>query len=206
MKGKESEDSQNSMARLKDRKQPARERKCAICESRQPGKVEIYQFRDELDTYIFRNDTAKELVSAGRNAIPITAESLLHLLGMNYFDEGHLGHVDPAKPGICTRRFGGLILLDGIHRAVRCLAEKRPFLAHELSYEESLDCLVQQQVCARDAEAIARKLRQALEYFPRNVALDTPIECSAEMLEQAAGLLTAQELEKFNLRAVPSPA
>jgi hypothetical protein len=195
------------MARPKDRVRvkSAKARKCAICGSRQPGTVEIYQFRDELDVYLFRNDTAKQLAADGRNPAPIAAESLLHLLGMNYFDEAHLGHVDTAQPGICTRRFGGLILLDGIHRAVRCLAEKRPFLVYELSYEESLVCLVQQQVSAQDAETIARKLRQSLEYFPRSSSLDTPIECSPEMLEQAARLFSAQELKKFNLRAVPVP-
>ena len=99
----------------------------------------------------------------------------------------------------------GINLLDGVHRAVRCLAEKQLFLIYELSYEESLACLVQQRVSAMDAETIARKLRQALEYFPRSISSDTPIECSAEILEQAARLLSAQELEKLNLRAVPDP-
>jgi hypothetical protein len=167
--------------------------------------VEVYQFWDELDVYLFRNDTAKQMAADGGSAAPIAAESLLHLLGMNYFDEAHLGHVDPAQPGIFTTRLGGLILLDGIHRAVRCLAEKRPFLAYELSYEASLDCLVQQQVSAKDAEVIVRKLRQNLEYFPRNSLMDTPIECSPEMLKEVAKLLNAQELKKFNLRAVPGP-
>src|SRR5713101_813318 len=103
------------MARPKQRKHPGQELKCAICESRrQPGQVEIYQLRDEADAYIFRLDKAKEITGDGRPATPITAESLLCLLGMNDFDEGHLGHVDVAKPGICVRRFGGLILLDGI--------------------------------------------------------------------------------------------
>ena len=192
-------------ARPKHGVESARARKCAICESRQPGKVEIYQFRDELDVYLFRNDMAKQLAADGRSAAPIAAGALLHLVGMNCFDEAHLGHVDPAQPGICTRRFGGLILLDGVHRAVRCLAEKQPLLIYELSYEESLACLVQQRVSAKDAETIARKLRQALEYFPRSISSDTPIECSAEILEQAARLLSAQELEKLNLRAVPDP-
>jgi len=193
------------MVRPENRSQSAKKRKCAICQSRLPGKVEVYQFWDELDVYLFRNDMAKQMAAGGRSTAPIAAESLLHLLGMNYFDEAHLGHVDPAQPGIFTRRFGGLILLDGIHRAVRCLAEKRPFFAYELSYEESLACLVQQEVSAKDAETIARKLRQALEYFPRSISLDTPIECSAGTLEQAARLLNAQELERFSLRAVPEP-
>src|SRR5690348_5436686 len=121
-------ESQNRTARPHKRKWPAMESQCAICLSRRPGTVEIYQYRDEMDVYIFRNDTAKQLVAGGRSAIPISAEPLMHLVGMNYFDEVHVGHVDPAGPGICARRFGGLILLDGIHRAVRCVAEGRAFL------------------------------------------------------------------------------
>ncbi|HXB22979.1 MAG TPA: hypothetical protein VNV88_16440 [Candidatus Solibacter sp.] len=194
------------MAGPKERKQPGPEQKCAICESRrQPGQVEIYQFRDEVDTYIFQLDAARAIADAGRRAVPLAPKSLLRLLGMNAFDEGHLGHVDPEKPGTATRRFGGLVLLDGIHRAVRCFAEGRRFFVRELSYEESLACLVQQQVSVRDAAAITRKLRQALEYFPAEAPLDAPIECSAEILEEVARLLTQQEAAKFNLRAVPVP-
>ncbi len=193
------------MARSHKKKWPAMEPQCAICLSRRPGTVEIYQYRDEMDVYIFRNDTAKQLATGSRTVTSISAEPLMHLVGMNYFDEVHLGHVDPASPGICTRRFGGLVLLDGIHRAVRCVAEERAFFACELSYEESLKCLVQQQVAARDAEAIVRKLRQSLEYFPRETAMDTPIECSPGMLEQVAALLTAHERKLFDLRAVPRP-
>lgn len=193
------------MARPHKKKWPAMEPQCAICLSRRPGTVEIYQYRDEMDVYIFRNDTAKQLATGGRTVMRIATEPLMHLVGMNYFDEAHLGHVDPALPGICTRRFGGVILLDGIHRAVRCVAEGRGFPAYELSYEDSLKCLVQQQVAVRDAEAIVRKLRRALEYFPRETLVDTPIECSPEVLERVARLLTAPELKLFDLRAVPKP-
>ncbi len=198
-------ESQKRMARSHKKKWPAMGPQCAICLSRRPGTVEIYQYRDEMDVYIFRNDTAKHLATRATTVTSISAEPLMHLVGMNYFDEVHLGHVDPASPGICTRRFGGLVLLDGIHRAVRCVAEERVFFAWELSYEESLRCLVQQQVAARDAEAIVRKLRQSLEYFPRETPVDTPIECSPGMLEQVAALLTARERKLFDVRAVPRP-
>ena len=38
------------------------DRGCAICEfRRRPDTVEIFQFRDELDTYVFRIDQVKEI-------------------------------------------------------------------------------------------------------------------------------------------------
>jgi hypothetical protein len=191
------------MARSKARNCRGREPKCAICGSRQPGTTEIYQYQDEVDTYIFSIDKAKEIAGDGRPAFAVNLESLRHLLGMNDFNEVHLGHVDPAKPGICTRRFGGLILLDGIHRAVRCFAEQRQFFVRELTYEESLACLVQQETAVKDTAAIVRRLRKALEYFPANAPVDAAIECTPEMLHRVAELLTPRERTQINLRAVP---
>jgi hypothetical protein len=186
--------------------QSQKEHTCAVCESRQrAGTVEIFQFLDELDTYVFRIDKAKEIAADGREAVPIAAELLRRLVGMSEFDLDHLGHVDPAQPGIFTRRFGGLILLDGIHRAIRCFAEKQEFSAFELSYEESLECLVQQRVSVKDAAAIVRKLRRAQEFFPGSASMDVPLECSPEVLRDVQKLLTAAERYRFVLRAVPQP-
>lgn len=194
------------MARSKAGNRPGKEHKCAICESRrQPGTTEIYQYRDEVDTYIFWIHKAKEIAGDGRSVFPLNPESLRNLVGMSDFNEAHLGHVDPAKPGICTRRFGGLILLDGIHRAVRCFAEEREFFVWELSYEESLACLVHQKTAGKDASAIARRLRKAVKYFPADGPVDTAIECSPETLRKAAALLNSRELKQLNLRAVPNP-
>jgi hypothetical protein len=185
------------------RQQSRKERKCAICESRQPGTVEIFQFLDELDTYIFNTGMAKEIVADGRSALPIAAETVRRFVGMNEFNLDHLGHVNPAQPGIFTRRLGGLILLDGTHRAIRCFAEKQQFFAFELTYEESLECLVQQRVSAKDAAAIVRKLRRAWEFFPGSGPVDTPIECSSEVLREVEKQLTAAERQRFTLRCVP---
>jgi hypothetical protein len=186
-------------------RQSRKEPRCAVCEARQPGTVELFQFRDELDTYLFRVDKAKEIAADGRETALIDAETLRRLVGMSEFDLDHLAHVDPARPGIFTRRFGGLILLDGIHRAIRCFAEKQPFLAFELAYEESLECLVQQRVSPKDATAIVRKLRRTQEFFPGKDSMDMPLECSPEVLRDVQKLLTAAERYRFVLRAVPEP-
>ena len=186
--------------------QQSREERCAICESRhEEAMVEIFQFSDEVDTYIFRLDMAKKIVADGRAALPVSPETLRAFAGMNEFDFDHLFHVDPSRPGIFTRRFGAPILLDGTHRAVRCFAKHQQFRAFELSYEESVECLVQQRTSAKDAAAIVRKLRQVLGVFPSSGPVDTPIECAPEVLREVEKMLTAEERRHFILRAVPEP-
>jgi hypothetical protein len=186
--------------------QQSREERCAICESRhEEATAEIFQFADEVDTYIFRIDTAKKIVADGRAALPVSSETLRAFAGMNEFNLDHMMHVDLSRPGIFTRRFGAPILLDGTHRAVRCFARHQQFRAFELSYEESVECLVQQRIAAKDAAAIVRKLRQVLEVFPSSGPVDTPIECSPEVLREVEETLTAEECRHFILRAVPEP-
>ena len=186
--------------------QQSRGERCAICESRrQEATVEIFQFSDEVDTYIFRIDTAKEIVADGRAALPVSPEMLRAFAGMNEFDFDHLGHVDPSRPGIFTRRFGAPLLLDGTHRAIRCFARHQQFRAFELSYEESVECLVQQRISAKDAAAIVRKLRLVLEVFPSSGPVDTPLECTPEVLREVEKMLTAEERRHFILCTVPEP-
>lgn len=186
--------------------QQSSEERCAICKSRrEEATVEIFQFSDEVDTYIFTIDSAKKIVADGRAALPVSPETLRAFVGMNEFDFDHLGHVDPSQPGIFTRRFGAPMLLDGTHRAVRCFARHQQFHAFELSYEESVECLVQQRISAKDAAAIVRKLRQVLEVFPSSGPVDTPLECPPEMLREVEKMLTAEERQRFILRAVPVP-
>jgi hypothetical protein len=186
--------------------QQSRGERCAICESRrEEATAEIFQFSDEVDTYIFKIDTAKKIVADGRAALPVSPETLRAFAGMNEFDFDHLFHVDLLRPGIFTRRFGAPILLDGTHRAVRCFARQQQFRAFELSYEESVECLVQQRTSTKDAAAIVRKLRQVLEVFPSSGPVDTPIECTPEVLREVEKMLTAKERQHFILRAVPEP-
>jgi hypothetical protein len=186
--------------------QQSRGERCAICEDRrQQATVEIFQFSDEVDTYIFQIDTAKKIVADGRAALPVSPEMLRAFAGMNEYDLNHMLHVDLSRPGIFTRRFGAPILLDGTHRALRCFAKHRQFYAYELSYEESVECLWQQRISTKDAAAIVRKLRHVREVFPSSGPLDTPLECAPEVVREVEEMLTAEERRHFILRAVPEP-
>lgn len=186
--------------------QQSRGERCAICEARrQQATVEIFQFSDEVDTYIFKIDTAKKIVADGRAPQQVSQEMLRAFAGMNEFDLDHMLHVDLSRPGIFTRRFGAPILLDGTHRAIRCFAKQKQFYAFELSYEESVECLLQQRISAKDAAAIVRKLRRVLEVFPSSGPVDTPLECAPEVLREVEKTLTAEERRHFILRTVPVP-
>jgi len=186
--------------------QQSRGERCAICESRrQQATAEVFQFSDEVDTYIFEIDTAKKIVADGRAALPVSPETLRAFAGMNEFNLDHMLHVDLSRPGIFIRRFGAPILLDGTHRAIRCFAKQKQFYAFELSYEESVECLLQQRISAKDAAAIVRKLLQVLDVFPSSGPVDTPIECAPEVLREVEKTLTAEERRHFILRAVPEP-
>ena len=196
---------ENELTRRTDEGRSRGER-CAICESRrQQATVEIFQFSDEVDTYIFQIDTAKKIVADGRAAQPVSQEMVRAFAGMNEFDLDHMPHVDPTRPGIFTRRFGAPILLDGTHRAIRCFAKQQQFYAVELSYEESVECLLQQQISSKDAAAIVRKLRQVLNVFPSSGPVDTPLEYAPEVVREVEKMLTAEERLHFILRAVPVP-
>ena len=167
--------------------------------------MEIFQFSDEVDTYIFQIDTAKKIVADGRAAQPVSREMLRAFAGMNEYDLNHMLHVDLFRPGIFTRRFGAPILLDGTHRAIRCFAKQRQFYAYELSYEESMECLWQQRISTKDAAAIVRKLRQVRHIFPSSGPVDTPLECAPEVVREVEEMLTAEERRHFILRVVPEP-
>jgi hypothetical protein len=82
--------------------QQSRGERCAICESRrQQATVEIFQFSDEVDTYIFKIDTAKEIVADGRAAQPVSQEMLRAFAGMNEFNLDHM--ISPVRefsPGV----------------------------------------------------------------------------------------------------------
>src|SRR5207237_1071831 len=97
--------------------------------------------------YRFDLRRARRLACDGREPVEVDEDSARASLGDRPLDEGHVGHVDPAQPGIIAHVehrtdegevLAGHVLIDGRHRAARCLREGRPFLAYLLTEEESL--------------------------------------------------------------------
>jgi hypothetical protein len=102
--------------------------------------------------YVYDVDRAKEIVRDGRAAVPIAEESVRQCVEEAHLNDVHLGHVEPTMPGIiaiftCHTEDDELLrthlLIDGHHRAARCLQLGQPFQAYLLSEEESAAILLQ---------------------------------------------------------------
>jgi hypothetical protein len=174
---------------------------CPICSARQTsGTTEVFVVTEGTDRHFFNVDRAKGIVGDGRAALAISDATVLQLLAINEYELAHLHHVDPEKPGIMALLFGGLVLLDGIHRAACCLRDGRPFKAQVLNHEESKTCIVREDILSRDPQAIAAKLRRVLGTAPRLDRIEAAIDCSQQTLQKVRRLLTAEENQRLELR------
>ncbi len=105
---------------------------------------ETYLYLDR--SYEFDVDRARTLVQDGREPLELEDESVRQSVRRSEIDAEHVDHVDTSHPGIIAHVFyrtadgeevQAHLLIDGNHRAARCLKEQRPFLAYLLSEEES---------------------------------------------------------------------
>jgi hypothetical protein len=177
-----------------------RHKKCRVCEQRRLGGGEIYELRGDAGTSVYDVDQAKRIVSDLRSASPISPDKLTDLLQGSRHVETHLAHVDPAVPGIIGQRFSGAFLLDGAHRAWRSVCEQRHFFAFVLSQEETLSCLVSQDIGESNVGMAVRELRQLLAGNSGNEGIEVELECSAEAVEHIRKLLTAEENARTRIR------
>jgi hypothetical protein len=113
----------------------------------QKPKCEVYWY---MGLYEFDVDLARELVQDGRESVEVDDESVRESVNGSEINKSHVARVDPTIPGIIAhvryqtdegRVFNGHVLIDGHHRAARCLADKRPFEAYILTPEESEEIL-----------------------------------------------------------------
>jgi hypothetical protein len=104
-----------------------------------------------LGLYEYDVDHALALVGDGREAVEVDEESVRQSVADSVIDEGHLPHVDPVIPGVIAHvqyqtdageMLHGHVLIDGHHRAARCLREGQPFLARILTEQESQEVLI----------------------------------------------------------------
>jgi hypothetical protein len=176
---------------------------CSICSGRKAGTTEVYLLREGPDTYVFNVDKTKQIVADGRPSTALSEQTITKIVAVNHYASEHLQHVDPLQPGTAAHRYGGLVLLDGIHRAVRCLSEKRAFYVRALSYQESLACVVRQEIASSNPQVIVQRLRRVLESDSHAHVIEAEIECGPEVLEQVRALLTPQERKRLTLRSFP---
>ena len=114
------------------------------CCRRKSDGGEVYDYWDEH--FRFDVDRANALVLDGREPVELDEASTEKSVEKSEICEAHVGHVDAAKPGIiahveCLADDGevikGQVLIDGNHRALRCLQLKQPFTVYLLTERES---------------------------------------------------------------------
>ena len=174
-------------------------RGCPVCSQRQLGGGEIYVLKGEEGLSIFDVARAVQIVSDGRHAQVIDTEAVGELLGATSYEEAHLVHVDPALPGIVGQRFQSRFLLDGVHRAARCLKEGRPFHAFVLSAEETRSSVLWQEIGETNVGLVARELRLLLAKNPES-DIEVEIPCSPESVIKVRKLLTKGENARVQIR------
>ena len=114
---------------------------CPRCRTRGRESFQYSHGRFKFDV-----ERAWTFVADGREVLELDRESIEWSLRGASIDEDHLDHVDPGIPGLIAHIWlrsddgeisRGHVLIDGNHRAARCLRDTRPFLVFVLSEEES---------------------------------------------------------------------
>jgi hypothetical protein len=114
---------------------------CPRCRNRGPEYYEYLRHSYEFDV-----DAARRLVTDGRESVEVEPESVRESVRLSKIFKQHVDHVDPTFPGIIAfvwfttdggETYRGHLLIDGNHRAARCLREDRPYFAYLLTEDES---------------------------------------------------------------------
>lgn len=121
-------------------KRKRKKKKCPHCSS----GPEVYRYLKRQ--YVFDVDHARRLIGDGRQPVEVDPDCVRETVDETRIYPQHLEHVDTQYPGIIAYVFAylpnceeveGHLLIDGNHRAARCLELGQPFYAHVLTREES---------------------------------------------------------------------
>ncbi len=139
------------------------DKSCSRC-SRDKGEA----FWCMKNRYVFDVDKARQFVAQGHDMMELEPDDVQFSVGRCEINEGHVAHVNPDIPGIVAHVYfphegtvvHGHRLIDGHHRAARCLQLGIPYHVHVLSEEESIACLIRAPRGARPGKR-RRKAMQA---------------------------------------------
>ena len=107
-------------------------------------------FRCYKNTFKFNVTTARQIVSDGREKFLLDVDDVEYSIDRAEINEKHVDHVDVSIPGIVCHVFfptkdGRVVqaqrLIDGHHRAAKCLKMGLPYYAFILTEKESLTIL-----------------------------------------------------------------
>ncbi len=107
--------------------------------------------------YLYDVDYARRLVSDGRETVELDDESVQFSVETSVINRAHLPHVNTKYPGIVAHiryrteegeMIYGHLLIDGHHRAARCLELGIPFYVQLLTEAESEEILLKSPLLA----------------------------------------------------------
>jgi hypothetical protein len=124
-----------------------------------------------MTAFVFDVDMAREFVRDGNHEVmELEPEDVVYSVGRCEVNEGHLAHVVPSIPGIVAHIYfpnddGQLVhghrLIDGHHRAARCLQHGIPFPIYALSQKESVKILMKAPKGARPGKKYDPETQEA---------------------------------------------
>jgi len=129
----------------KPRRKPAKP-KCDIC-----AATGAETFRFMRRTFVFDVDRAREIVADGRSTWEMLRADVRFEVNTSRIHDHHVPHVKVRFPGIVARvrvflpdgtPVEGDLLIDGHHRAAKCLRLNRVFSAYRLTVEETDKILI----------------------------------------------------------------
>ncbi|MEQ8210784.1 MAG: hypothetical protein RH917_13235 [Lacipirellulaceae bacterium] len=130
-----------------------KKQKVPECCRRKKNRDATYKYWGK--NFIFDVELAMEMVQDGREPVEVEEESVRLSVENSRIDRDHVSHVDPTKPGIISHVFchaddgeeiHAHVLIDGNHRAARCLELGKPYFAYILTEEESKEILLRKPV------------------------------------------------------------
>lgn len=130
----------DSKKRRKQKKKNKSKKKCPHCSS----GPETFRFMQDI--FNFDVDLAREIVNDGREPTELDHDDVEYSVDICRIYPEHVKHVNPEYPGIVAHYWypepdgtvlHGHVVIDGHHRAARCLKDGLPYRVHILSEEES---------------------------------------------------------------------
>ena len=124
-------------------------RKCRHCKS---SSSETFRYMSKQ--YIYDVDRAREITSDGRKPVEVDPESVRYSVDNCRIHDDHVPHVNTTYPGIIAHlqyvtaageRVKAHLLIDGNHRAARCLQLGIPYMAYVLTEAETKAVLIRSQ-------------------------------------------------------------
>lgn len=114
---------------------------CRVC-----GKNGAETFNFMRRSFVFDVDRARELTHDGRKPIELDRSDVLFAVDTSRIYIEHVPHVTTRFPGIvarvrCVKSDGraveGDLLIDGHHRAAKCLQTGKPYMVYRLTTDET---------------------------------------------------------------------